>query len=81
MSRKPSSDMCSVRGIGVALMVTTSTFFLICFSRSLCFTPKRCSSSTITRPRSLNTTSFESSRCVPIAISTLPAAEILQRLP
>ena len=28
MSRSPSSDMCSVRGIGVALMVSTSTFFL-----------------------------------------------------
>ena len=28
MSRKPSSDMCSVRGIGVALMVSTSTSVL-----------------------------------------------------
>ena len=28
--------------------------FLSCFSRSLCLTPKRCSSSTITRPRSRN---------------------------
>ena len=35
-------------------MLTTSTVFLICLSRSLCFTPKRCSSSTITKPRSRN---------------------------
>ncbi len=75
ISRKPSSDMCRVRGIGVALMATTSTLLLICFRRSLCLTPKRCSSSTITRPRSLNWTSWERRRWVPIAISTLPAAK------
>ena len=28
MSRMPTSDMLSVRGIGVALIVSTSTFFL-----------------------------------------------------
>ena len=50
MSRRPSSDMCSVRGIGVADMVSTSTSLRSCFSRSLWRTPKRCSSSTITRP-------------------------------
>ena len=36
MSRMPTSDMLSVRGIGVALIVSTSTFFLICLIRSLC---------------------------------------------
>ena len=72
MSRSPTSDMCSVRGMGVAVMVSTSTFLRICFRRSLWRTPKRCSSSTISRPRSANLTSFESRRCVPIRMSTLP---------
>ncbi len=74
ISRSPSSDMCSVLGIGVALMVRTSTLCRSCFKRSLCRTPKRCSSSTISNPRSLNTTSFDKSRCVPISTSTFPAA-------
>ena len=74
MSRMPTSDMFSVRGIGVADIVSTSTRFLICLIRSLCATPKRCSSSTTSRPRSRNFTSFESSRCVPTMISTLPAS-------
>src|SRR5579872_6547579 len=51
MSRSPTSDMCSVRGMGVADMVSTSTSLRICFSRSLWRTPKRCSSSTMSRPR------------------------------
>ena len=54
MSRMPSSDMCSVRGIGVADIVSTSTFVASASRRSLCATPKRCSSSMTTRPRSLN---------------------------
>ena len=52
MSRRPASDRCSVRGIGVAVSVSTSVSSLSCLSRSLCFTPKRCSSSTMIRPRS-----------------------------
>ena len=36
ISRMPASDMCSVRGIGVAVMVSTSTVFLSCLSFSLC---------------------------------------------
>ena len=55
-------------------MLTTSTDFFSCFSRSLCFTPKRCSSSTITSPRSRNSMSCESRRWVPMATSTLPSA-------
>src|SRR6185437_5893595 len=64
----------SVRGMGVADMVRTSTCLRICLSRSLCRTPKRCSSSTTSRPRSANFTSFEIRRWVPIRISTLTAS-------
>ena len=46
----------SVRGIGVADMASTSTAVRSRFSCSLCSTPKRCSSSITTRPRSLNVT-------------------------
>ena len=70
----PTSDMFSVRGIGVAVIVSTSTFLRICLMRSLCATPKRCSSSTTSRPRSLNCTSFDSRRCVPTMMSRRPAA-------
>ena len=80
MSRMPTSDMFSVRGIGVAVIVSTSTFLRICLMRSLCATPKRCSSSTTSRPRSLNATSFDSRRCVPTMMSTLPAASAVEDL-
>ena len=73
-SRMPENASWSVRGIGVAVSVSTSTSLRSCFSRSLCATPKRCSSSTITRPRLRNATSFESSRWVPMTTSSLPAA-------
>jgi hypothetical protein len=52
-SRSPASDRCRVRGIGVAVSVSTSTARRSALSRSLCFTPKRCSSSTTRSPRSL----------------------------
>ena len=39
--------------MGVAESVSTSTSCFICLSRSLCLTPKRCSSSTTNRPKSL----------------------------
>ncbi|OGS36135.1 MAG: hypothetical protein A2506_05365 [Elusimicrobia bacterium RIFOXYD12_FULL_66_9] len=42
-------------------------------SRSLSETPKRCSSSTITSPRSPKRTSFCRSRAVPMTMSTFPA--------
>ena len=74
MSRMPVSAISSVRGIGVAVMVSTSTCARIFFSRSLCATPNRCSSSTITSPRSLNVTSGLRMRCVPITTSTAPFA-------
>ena len=66
--------MLSVRGIGVAVIVRTSTFLRICLMRSLCATPKRCSSSTTSRPRSLKVTSFDSRRCVPTMTSRRPEA-------
>ena len=44
----------SVRGIGVAVSVSTSTSVFSCLIASLWLTPKRCSSSTTSRPRSLN---------------------------
>ena len=70
----PSRLMCRVRGIGVAERVRTSTVARSDLSHSLSSTPNRCSSSMMTRPRSLNATSFWTSRCVPIRMSTPPAA-------
>ena len=74
MSRIPTRLMCRVLGIGVAESVRTSTFSRIFLMRSLWVTPKRCSSSTTRRPSFLNFTSFESSRWVPITMSTCPFA-------
>ena len=66
----PVSAISSVRGIGLAVSVRTSTPVASVFTASLCVTPKRCSSSTTRSPRSLNATSSASSRCVPITTST-----------
>ena len=74
MSRMPTSDMFSVRGIGVAVIVRTSTRFFICLMRSLWATPKRCSSSTTARPRSAHLASAESRRWVPTTTSMVPFA-------
>jgi hypothetical protein len=73
ISRMPVTAISSVRGIGVADMVRTSTFVRRPFSCSLCSTPKRCSSSTITRPRSLKATSDERIRWVPMTTSMVPS--------
>ena len=73
-SRRPSSDIASVRGIGVAVSVSTSTSARSAFSASFWRTPKRCSSSMMTRPRRLNFTSFCISLCVPMTMSSLPSA-------
>ena len=62
-----------VRGIGVALIDSTSTVVRSRFICSLCSTPKRCSSSTTIRPRSLTRMSGLSSRWVPITMSTVPS--------
>ncbi len=74
MSRSLFKAILSVRGIGVAVIVKISTCLRKAFSFSFCFTPKRCSSSIITKPKSLNLISGCSSRCVPITIWTLPSA-------
>ena len=70
----PVRDISRVRGMGVADMASTSTLVRSFLSASLCSTPKRCSSSITTRPRSLNCTPWESSRWVPITTSTEPSA-------
>ena len=44
-----------------------------CFNRSLCRTPKCCSSSIISKPRFLNFTEFARTACVPITISAWPS--------
>jgi len=41
LSRRPTSDMCRVRGMGVAERASASTFLRISFKRSLLATPKR----------------------------------------
>ncbi len=75
-SRRPAIAMFSVRGIGVAVSVSRSTSARSFFSASFWRTPKRCSSSTMTRPRSLNFTSGCSSLCVPIITSIWPSASL-----
>ena len=62
-----------VRGIGVADIESTSTLSFSCRSSSFCLTPKRCSSSITSSPRSLARTSRESSRWVPIRMSREPS--------
>ena len=66
----PLKDQNDIFRIGVAVSVSTSTFVFICLIFSLCPTPKRCSSSMIKSPKSLNSTSFDKIRCVPTTIST-----------
>mmetsp|Transcript_1653 Transcript_1653/g.3942 ORF Transcript_1653/g.3942 Transcript_1653/m.3942 type:complete len:284 (+) Transcript_1653:1499-2350(+) len=74
VSRTPDKDICSVRGMGVADNVKTSTPLLITLSLSFCLTPNRCSSSMTSRDRSLNDKPFPSKACVPTIKSTFPAA-------
>ncbi len=72
ISRAPISAMLSVRGMGVAVIVSTSIAVRNCLSFSFAFTPKRCSSSMMSRPSSLNCTSSCNRRWVPMTISTPP---------
>ena len=74
-SRKPSMAMLKVRGMGVAVRVKTSTSARKALSCSFCRTPKRCSSSRMTKPRFLNLTSFCIKRWVPIMMSMPPASK------
>ena len=68
----PVTAISSVRGMGVADSDSTSTLVRRALSVSLCSTPKRCSSSMMTRPRSLNLIFGFSSLCVPMTMSTPP---------
>ena len=74
ISRTPESASCSVRGIGVAVSVSTCTSARSCLSFSLWATPKCCSSSTTIRPRSLNLMVLPSSAWVPMTMSIWPSA-------
>ena len=65
--------MPSVRGMGVAVRVSTSTSARRAFICSLWRTPKRCSSSMIKRPRLWNLVDSDSSLCVPTTMSTVPS--------
>ena len=76
----PLMAMCKVLGMGVAVRVSTSTFVFSCFIFSLWDTPKRCSSSTISRPKSLNLTSFCKSLWVPIIMSISPVLSLVSIL-
>ena len=60
--------------MGVAVRVSTSTDRRIFLRCSLCFTPKRCSSSMMSSPNFLKVTSFCNRRCVPITMSIAPEA-------
>ena len=72
-SRAPIKENCKVRGIGVAVIVKVSTFTFSCRSFSLTDTPNFCSSSMISKPRSLKRTSLPTIRWVPIKIFTSPS--------
>ncbi len=73
-SRMPVRAISSVRGMGLAVSVRTSTPSAIALIDSLWLTPKRCSSSTTRRPSFLNVTSWPSSRWVPTTTSMEPSA-------
>mmetsp|Transcript_35109 Transcript_35109/g.71882 ORF Transcript_35109/g.71882 Transcript_35109/m.71882 type:complete len:204 (+) Transcript_35109:583-1194(+) len=72
VSRMPLRLIWSVRGMGVAERVSTSTPLQMSLSRSFCLTPKRCSSSTTSRPRSRKAIPLLRRAWVPITRSTSP---------
>ena len=67
ISLTPNKEICSVLGIGVADKVKTSMLVLSSLIFSFCSTPKRCSSSMINNPKSLNEISLDNNLCVPMA--------------
>ena len=64
----------SVRGMGVADMTSRCGRVPLPTSAARCSTPKRCCSSVTTRARFLNSTSSESSACVPTQSPVSPEA-------
>ena len=73
-SRAPRSENCKVRGIGVAVSVSTSMFARILLSRSLTATPNFCSSSMISSPKSCHLMFLLTILCVPMRMSICPLA-------
>ena len=72
MSLIPKRANCIVLGIGVALILRTSTLFEKIRSFSLWFAPNLCSSSIIINPSFGIFTSFDKILCVPTTTSVLP---------
>ena len=76
--------MASVRGIGVAVMISwcgmRPCFSPFCASFRRCCTPKRCCSSTMTSPRRANSIPSWKSACVPTTMRTSPAARAASAL-
>ena len=77
MLRIPDRHMYSVRGIGVADRLRTSTSVAFCLIRSFCFTPNRCSSSTIKSPNRPHSTLSANNACVPTTTSTFPSGSAI----
>jgi len=73
ISRKPTSDMCNVRGMGVALRASASTL-RASLSNVLCARLRSAALRRRQQAESGNTMSFESRRCVPMTTSTFPAS-------
>ena len=75
-SRSPYTVIAAVRGIGVAVMTSTSGTAVPALSRNAarCSTPKRCCSSTTTTPRLWNATPSWIRAWVPMTRSTVPSA-------
>ncbi len=75
VSRSPKTVIATVRGIGVAVITSRCGGCSPLARRaSRCSTPKRCCSSTTTRPRSWNWTLSSIRACVPIAMPASPQA-------
>ena len=72
-SRMPVRAISRVRGMGLAVRVRTSTPSDMALIVSLWETPKRCSSSTTSRPSFLKAMSAARSRWVPMTTSTDPS--------
>ena len=75
MSRAPTSENWSVRGMGVADMVRVSMLVFSWRSFSFVATPNFCSSSMMSSPMSLNLTDLPISLCVPTIMSIFPSAK------
>ena len=71
-SLTPENAICKVRGMGVAVSVSTWTSLRSCFRRSLWATPKCCSSSITSRVKLRKSIFLPSRAWVPITISICP---------